>query len=172
VSIYIWQISKNFSIKFVVHYDRFLCYVPLSFVKNYSFNKPYKVCYTLPSYKERVRLNRRENKWHSLDDFRSSRNTKFHKKVSLTSKIKKSVWKNPPLYVPLIHLMQNKTYKNISRKRCKRTVKGSRPINCVLTEVISKIIPPSLFPYTILVMTVPAPLRKTISRQTQIISPP
>ena len=43
------------------------CYVSLCFVKNYIFNKTYEVRYKLPSYKERVKLNRLKiNGIHSM----------------------------------------------------------------------------------------------------------
>jgi hypothetical protein len=67
---------------------------------------------------------------------------------------------------------EKKRIKTLALKGVNDLRKDFRLITRVLTEVISAIIPPSRFPYTILIMTVPAPLHKTISRQTSsIISP-
>jgi hypothetical protein len=120
----------------------------LMFCTELYFNETLEVFYNLHSYKKRVKLNRPENKLHSLDDFRSNGNTKLYKKFSLTSKIK-NMKKTPALYVSLVYVTQNKHIKTLVLKGINELWKDSRLIYCVLTEVISAIIPPSLFAYTI-----------------------
>jgi hypothetical protein len=104
----------------VFHYDPFLCYVSLCFI---TCNKTLKVCYDLPSYKKRVKQNRRENKWHLLDDIWSAGNTKFYNFFSLTSKIQKRMENPCVIRVFSLCNAKEKSHKNINSKKCKQTVK-------------------------------------------------